>query len=194
MTKSPENQLANASKTAIDTFQTLSDSTLSSAEKLATLNLGSARSGFDQQMGGIIALMNTRNFQDFIALQNTLTKPVLQNAINYCSKAYAIANESQEQLKTLAENSYEEMSKSVNSLLEQAIKTVPGGSDVATAALKSFMTAANTTYGKINEAARTATEIAHANIQASTHTASKVVGETKTETPAAKPAARKKSV
>ncbi|MBS1198774.1 MAG: phasin family protein [Proteobacteria bacterium] len=176
MATTPENYLADASKAALETLETATNSTLDSAEKLATLNLETARSSFDQQMEGTTALMQARNFQDFLALQNTLTKPVLQNAISYCSSAYAIANESQQELRRLAENGYAEFAKSVNSILDKAAKAAPGSSDVAVAAVKSAMNAANTAYNQMNDAAQKAKEIAEGSAQASANATSKAIG------------------
>lgn len=193
MATSPENYLADASKTAIDTLETLGTTTLNSAEKITTLNIDTARNGFDQQMEGTAALMGVRNFQDFLALQNTLTKPVLQNAINYYSNAYAIANESQQELQRLAENGYAEFTKSVNSILEKAAKAAPGGSDVAVAAVKSVMNAANSAYDKMSDAAQKASDIAKGSVQASTNATTKIIGKGAEKT-SVKPASRKKSV
>ena len=176
MATNPENHLADASKAALETLETVSQSTLDSAEKLATLNLEAARNGLDQQMEGTSALMQARNFQDFLALQNTLTKPALQNVINYCSSAYAIANESQQELRRLAENGYAEFAKSVNSILDKAAKAAPGSSDVAIAAVKSAMNAANTAYNQMSDAAQKAKEIAEGSAQASANATSKAIG------------------
>lgn len=200
MAKSPENYIADASNAAIDSLESISNTALDSTEKLAALNISTARTGFDQQLESTVALMQVRNFQDFLALQNTLTQPVLQNAINYYSSAYAIANESQQELKRLAENGYNEFAKSVNSILEKAAKTAPVNSEVAVAAVKSVMDAANKAYDQMNNAAQKATDIAKGSIQASTEATTKAIGKTTATTQtavktaaSAKPASRKKS-
>src|SRR6266850_1390481 len=49
-------------------------------------------------------------------------------------------------------------------------KDVPAGSDVAVAAVKSMLAAANSAYDNMNRVAKQATEIAEANVAAATET------------------------
>lgn len=174
MTTDTTKEFAEASASTLETIESIGTSTLNNAERLASLNLETVRNGF-QQMEGAVALMQAKNFQDFLALQNTLTKPVLQNAINYYSRAYAIASESQLELRRLAENGYAEFTKSVNSILEKATKESPVGNELAIATVKSVFDAANSAYNTINEAARTATEIAVGSVQASAQASNKAI-------------------
>jgi len=175
MTKSSEKDLLDeTSKVALETLDTLGNSTLNSAEKFAALNLETARSSFNRQMEGVAALMQAKTFQEFLALQNTLTRPKLQNTINYCTKAYAIANESQQELQRLAENGYSEFAKSVNSILDRTAKAVPAGSP-GIAAAKSALDAAQSAYHRISDSSRQATEIAEASFKVSANATSKAI-------------------
>lgn len=176
MVKSPENHATEVSRKAIDALEMFGATALNSAEKITTLTMGSARCGFDKQMEGVFALMEARSFRDFIALQNTLSKPVLQNALHYYNDAYIIAHESQQELKRLAENGYSEFVESVNTILEKTAKTAPQGSEVAIAAVKSAMNAANSAYDQMSDNAQKASDITRGSIQASTDVASKAIG------------------
>lgn len=174
MTKHPDHSLPESSEAALETLNRLGNSTLDSAEKLAALNIETARSGFNRQMERIAALMQAKTFQEFLALQNTLTKPGLQNTINYCSKAYAIANESQQELQRLAESGYSEFAKSVNSILDRAAKTTPA-SGPGIAAAKSALDSAQSTYRRFNDSSRKAAEIAEASFKVSADATSKAI-------------------
>ena len=56
------------------------------------------------------------------------------------------------------------------SLLDKVSKNAPAGSDVAVAAVKSMLAAANSAYDNMNKVAKQATEIAEANVAAATET------------------------
>ena len=66
-------------------------------------------------------------------------------------------------------------------------KNAPAGSDVAVAAVKSMLAAANSAYDNFTKVAKQATEIAEANVAAATETA-KRPGEDKKSRLSAKPA------
>jgi hypothetical protein len=56
-------------------------------------------------------------------------------------------------------------------MLDKLAKNAPAGSDVAVAAVKSALAAANTAYDSVSKAARQATELAEANFAAASNAA-----------------------
>ncbi len=174
MAKYHDYSLPESSKVALETLDRLGNSTLNSTEKLTALNLETARNNFNLQMERIAALMQAKTFQEFLELQNTLTKPELQNTINYCSKAYTIANESQQELQRLAENGYSEFAKSVNSILDRAAKATLVGSPTI-AATKSALESTESAYHRISDSSRQAAEIAEASFKVSVEATSKAI-------------------
>ena len=68
-----------------------------------------------------------------------------------------------------------ELNKTVVSLLDKISKNAPAGSDVALAAVKSALAAANTAYDSFTKVAKQATELADANFVAATTAAKESV-------------------
>jgi hypothetical protein len=63
--------------------------------------------------------------------------------------------------------------KKVLSLVDNAVKNAPAGTENAVALVKSAVAAANNAYESVHKAAKQATEVAEANFQAMTATAVK---------------------
>jgi len=91
---------------------------------------------------------------------------------------YEISAQTQEELAKMVEAQYAEFQKSVAGLLDQAAKSAPAGSDVAVAAVKSAIAAANSAFDNMNKAAKQVAEITEANVAAATNATVKAVGAT----------------
>ena len=71
-----------------------------------------------------------------------------------------------------------EANKNVAEALDKAAKSAPAGSDVAVAAVKQAIAAANSAYDSMTKAAKQVAEIAEANVTAATNATVKAVGTT----------------
>ena len=69
-----------------------------------------------------------------------------------------------------------EFNKAVGGVLDKVSKNAPAGSDVAVAAVKSAIAAANSAFDSVNKAAKQVAEIAEANVAAATNATVKAVG------------------
>jgi hypothetical protein len=103
-------------------------------------------------------------------LQSTLATPAIEKAIAYSKSVYEVASEANAELSKVAEKRVAEWNENFSALLDKAVKNAPAGSDVAVAAVKSMMAAANSAYDNMNKVAKQATEIAEANVAAATET------------------------
>jgi hypothetical protein len=116
----------------------------------------------------------------------TLAQPAVEKAVAYSRSVYEIATQTQEELSKVVEGQFSEMNKNVATALDKAAKNAPAGSDVAVAAVKSAIAAANSAYDSMTKAAKQVAEIAEANVAAATTATVKAVG-----TGAAAPKAKK---
>jgi hypothetical protein len=94
---------------------------------------------------------------------------------------YEIATQTQEELSKVVEGQFSEMNKNVATALDKAAKNAPAGSDVAVAAVKSAIAAANSAYDSMTKAAKQVAEIAEANVAAATNATVKAVGACRQE-------------
>jgi phasin family protein len=184
MSALPE-QLASTNKANIESLLTLANTTFASAERLAALNLNTARNLLEDVVSNAKTLLAVKDVQEFLNVQVALAQPSVEKAVAYSRGVYEIASQTQEELSKVFEAQFAELNKNVSSALDKAAKNAPAGSDVAVAAVKSAIAAANSAYDSISKAAKQVAEITEANVAAATNATVKAV----TTAPKAKKAA-----
>jgi phasin family protein len=172
---SPE-QISAAGKANVETMMFIANTAFASAERLAALNLNTARSLLEDSVANVKAMLATKDPQAFMGLQASLAQPAVEKAVAYSRSVYEIATETQEELNKVLEAQASTINANVNSALDQAVKSAPAGSDVAVAAVKQAIAAANSAYDSMSKAAKQVAEIAEANVAAATTATVKAVG------------------
>ena len=167
MFKTPE-QFASANKATVDSLLSLANTALASAERIAALNLNTARSVLEDSVSGAKALMSAKDPQEAMAIQASLTQPNVEKAAAYSRSVYEISAQTQEELSKMVEAQFGDFQKTVAGLLDKAAKSAPAGSDVAVAAVKSAIAAANSAFGNMNTVAKQFSDAAQANIASMT--------------------------
>ena len=168
-------QFASANKATVETLLTVANTAFASAERLAALNLNTARAMLEDSVANAKALLGVKDVQQLIAMQTTLAQPAVEKAVAYSRSVYEIATQTQEELSKVVEGQFSEMNKNVATALDKAAKNAPAGSDVAVAAVKSAIAAANSAYDSMTKAAKQVAETAEANVAAATTATVKAV-------------------
>ena len=171
-------QFAAANKANIETLLTLANTAFASAERLSALNLNTARSLLEDGVANTKALLAAKDVQELVNLQASLAQPIVEKAVAYARSVYEITSQSQEEMGKVFEGQVAEMNKGVASALDKAAKSAPAGSDVAVAAVKSAIAAANSAYDSMNKAAKQVAEMTEANVAAATNATVKAVNTT----------------
>jgi phasin family protein len=175
MYANPE-QLASANKANVETMLTLANTAFASAERLAALNLNTARSLLEESVANVKALLGAKDVQELFSLQSSLAQPAIEKAVAYSRSVYEITSQTQDEVAKVVEAQFAEINRNVTSALDKAAKNAPAGSDVAVAAVKSAIAAANSAYDSMSKAAKQVAEIAEANVAAATNATVKAVG------------------
>ena len=81
MITTPE-QFAVANKAAVDSMLSLANTALASAERIAALNLNTARSLLEDSVANTKALMGAKDVQEAMSLQASLAQPNVEKAVN----------------------------------------------------------------------------------------------------------------
>ncbi len=176
-------QFAAANKSNIENLLTLANTAFASAERLAALNLNTARAALEDSVATTKSLMAMKDPQAFMAFQASLAQPNLEKTVAYSRSVYEILTQTQEEVSKVVDAQVSELNKNFTTVLDKAAKNAPAGSDVAVAAVKSAIAAANSAFGNINKAARQVVEITEANVAAATSATVKAAG---TATPSTK--------
>jgi phasin family protein len=175
MYTTPE-QLAGANKANVETLLTIANTAFASAERLAALNLNTARILLEDSVNNAKTLLAAKDVQELVSMQTALAQPAFEKAVAYSRSVYEIATQTQDEFSKIFDSQYVELNKNVASTLDKVAKNAPAGSDVAVAAVKSALAAANSAYETMNKAAKQVAEMAEANVAAATSATVKAVG------------------
>ena len=172
MSFTPE-QLMAAQKSNLDTLFGLTNKAFEGVEKLVELNLQVAKTTLAEFADTTKAALSVKDAQELLALQAGLLQPAAEKAAAYNRHLYDIVAGTGAEVTKVAEATMAETQKKVMSLVDNAVKNAPAGTENAVVLVKSAITAANNAYESVNKAARQAAEVAEANFQAVTNTAVK---------------------
>ena len=163
-------QIQAANKANVESFLAVANAQFAALEKLASLNASAVKSAFEDSIANTRALLGAKDVQEFVSLQNSFAQPAIEKAIAYSKNVYEVATDANTELSKVAERRVAEWNENFVSLLDKVSKNAPAGSDVAVAAVKSMLAAANSAYDNFTKVAKQATEIAEANVSAATDT------------------------
>jgi phasin family protein len=163
----PEQIVAN-SKVGVEALLAIANSNFATYEKLAALNFNATKAAFEESMNHTKALLNAKDIQEIVNLNVAAAQPSLDKAIAYSRSVYELATQQQAEVTRLFEGQAGEYNKTIVGFLDKFAKNAPAGSDVAVAAVKSALAAANSAYDSFTKVAKQATEIAEANVAAAT--------------------------
>jgi phasin family protein len=161
-------QLAASNKAAVDSLLAVANTALASAERIAALNLGAARAALDDTSSAAKAAMAVKSPTEAVALQTSALKPAVEKAVDYSRSLYEISSESQKQLAKMVEAQFADFQKNVSSMVAQATKSAPAGSETIMAAMQSAVAAANSAFANMTAMTKQLTETAQANMAAAT--------------------------
>jgi len=172
-------QIQAAGKANVEAILSLAASQFAAFEKFANLNTNAVKTAFEDTLSNARTLLGAKDVQEFVSLQSSLAQPTIEKAIAYSKGAYEVATEANAEMSKMAEKRIAEWNENFVSMLDKATKNAPAGSDVAVAAVKSMLAAANSAYDNFNKVAKQATEIAEANVNVATETVKGMAKSTK---------------
>ncbi|WP_207001139.1 phasin family protein [Trinickia mobilis] len=173
MTLLTPEQFAAAQKANLEALFDLTNKAFEGIEKLVELNLQVVKSTLAESQENAQRALSTKDAQEFLSLQASLTQPVAEKVLSYGRHLYEIASATQAEFAKVAEAQYEEQNRKVQALVDNVAKNAPAGSETAVAVMKSAITAANTTYETVHKATKQAVEIAESNFNAAATAATK---------------------
>lgn len=161
-------QLAASNKATVDSLLVVANTALASAERIAALSLGAARTALEDSTSGVRAVLSAKNPNEAVAAQSAMVQPTVEKAVEYSRSLYEISTETQKELAKMIEAQFADFQKQVAGMVEQAAKAAPAGSENIVAAMQSAVNSANTAFANMNSMAKQFTETAQANIASAT--------------------------
>ncbi len=163
-------QIQAANKANVEAVLAVASTQFAALEKLASINASAMKTAFEDSIANARALIGAKDAQEFVNLQSSFAQPALEKAISYSRSVYEVATGANAELSKAAEKRVAEWNENFVSVLDKVTKNAPAGSDVAVAAVKSMLAAANSAYDNFAKVTKQATEIAEANVAAATET------------------------
>jgi phasin family protein len=161
-------QVVAANKGNLETAVGITSAALQAAERMFDLQLSAAKTSLAENTSNAKAIIAAKDAQEVIALQSSIIEPVFEKFLGYSRSLYEVASQTQAEITKLFEERVAEFNKAVVSTLDKVVKNAPAGSDVAVAAVKSAMAAANSAYGTFSKTAKQVAELTEAGVTAAT--------------------------
>jgi len=161
-------QVVASNKAGMEAVIALAHAQFAAFERLSALNFNTTKAIFEESIGHTKALLGVKDVQELVNLNAAVAQPTIEKALAYSRSVYDVANQTQAEVTKLFEGQATEYNKNVVSMLDKVAKNAPAGSDVAVAAVKSALAAANSAYDSLTKVTKQATEIAEANFSAAT--------------------------
>jgi len=159
-------QFSAASKASVEAFVGLAATQMAAFERVTSLSFNAGKAAFDDSVGFTRSLLGAKDVQEIVNLNAAAAQPSMEKALAFSRSLYEVSTKTQGEYSKVFESQAAELNKTVVGLLDKISKNAPAGSDVALAAVKSALAAANTAYDSFSKAAKQATEMADANFVA----------------------------
>ena len=158
------NQFAATNKSAVENMLSLTNTFFASAERLAALNLNTARSAIENSAATTKSLFEIKDAQALVGLPSQLAQPGMEKVTAYSRSVYEIFTQTNDEVSKIVEAQVRELNGAFGTALDKLAKAGPVGSDVAVSAVKSAMAAANSAYGNFSKAAKQVAEMTETNL------------------------------
>ncbi len=161
-------QIVASHKANLETLFGLTSKAFEGVEKLVELNLTASKAALAEAAGTTQAMLSVKDAQELLALQASLFQPLAEKTASYSRHLYEIASGAGAELGKTFEAQAADAQKKFLSVVDNAAKTAPAGSETAVAVLKSAVAAGNSALESVQKAVKQATDMAESNLAAVT--------------------------
>lgn len=164
-------QVTATNKVAVEAVLAFANAQFAAFERLSALNFNATKAAFEDGVSHTKSLLNVKDVQELVNLNSSFAQPAMEKVLAYSRSVYEVTTQTQADITKTIEAQATEINKGVVGFLDKVSKNAPAGSDVAVAAVKSALAAANSAYDSFTKVAKQATEIAEANFSAAANVA-----------------------
>lgn len=175
-------QILAAQRANVETLMGLTAKAFEGVEKIVELNLTASKAALAETTEHAQALLSAKDAQELMALQSGMFQPLAEKTAAYSRHLYDIASGAGADISKTFEAQAADAQKKFMTLVDNAAKNAPAGSEAAVAVMKSAVSAASNALESVQKAVKQATDVAQSNFNAVAATAAD----------AAKPAGKKR--
>ena len=170
-------QVLASQKASLETLFGLTTRAFEGVEKLVELNLTASKAALAEAAGTTQNILTVKDAQELLALQASMFQPLAEKTSAYSRHLYDIAAGTGAEFGKTFEAQAADVQKKFMTVVDNAAKNAPAGSETAVAVFKSAVAAGNNALESVQKAVKQATDVAEANFNAVATTA---VNSTKT--------------
>jgi phasin family protein len=164
-------QVLAAQKANVETLFGLTTKAFAGVEKLVELNITASKAALAEASDSAKSVLSVKDAQELLALQAGLFQPLAEKTASYSRHLYDIATSTGSEFTSAFETQAAEGQKKFMSLVDNAAKNAPAGSETAVAVMKSAVSAANNAFESVQKAVKQASDLAEQNFNAVATTA-----------------------
>ena len=179
MSLTPEQILASH-KANVETLFGLTSKAFEGVEKLIELNVTASRAALNDAASHAQAVLSAKDVQELLALQANMFQPLAEKTAAYSRHLYDIASGTTSEFGKAFEGQVAKAQHGFTSMVDNAAKNAPAGSETAVAVMKSAVSAATNAFESVQKAVKQATDVAEANFNAVANTAAKAASKAAT--------------
>jgi phasin family protein len=166
-------QLTSVARASLETqiavATTVSTAALDSARKVMDLNLNAARASLEDCAEVTRQFLGARDPQEFASIATSQAQPAVAKAIAYSRHLAGIATDTQVELTQASEQRIADIGRRMLSVMDDAMKNAPAGSENLMAMMRSAMGNANASYTQFSKTTRQAAQAVDANLTNATN-------------------------
>jgi phasin family protein len=160
--------MAEINKAGYSNAVKLASLSLENIERLAKLNLNTAKSALAGSAANARAIAGVKDVPALLALNAELTEAGVESVLGYSRGVYGIESEVQSEFSALAEQAWAAYTKEVSAWVDQASKSAPAGSGAAVNVFKSTVAATTAAIDQFSKATKGMAHFADASVRAAT--------------------------
>ncbi|WP_050476936.1 phasin family protein [Herbaspirillum rhizosphaerae] len=145
-------------------FSQFANKTFEGVEKLVDLNLKATKSSLEETHEAVQKLLTAKDAQEFFSLSSAQAQPSVEKGIAYGRHVAGIFSSTQAELTKTAESQLAEVNRKVISMIDEAAKNAPAGSEGALSFVKTTIGNFNAGYEQLTKSAKQAAEAMEANV------------------------------
>ncbi|MDO9479351.1 MAG: phasin family protein, partial [Hydrogenophaga sp.] len=126
-------QIVAAQKANIETIFGLTQKAFEGVEKLVELNVQATKAALSESANSTQAMLSVKDAQELLTLQASLMQPLAEKAVAYSRHLYDIASGTSAEFGKAAEAQATDAQKKFMSVVDNASKNAPAGSETAVA-------------------------------------------------------------
>ena len=156
-------QVAAVTKAQVEGATRFATFGLETTEKFVAFQLAHAKSAFGDAVTSAKAFTEMKEPAALPDIKASV-EPTVEKMTAYAKGLYELSASTQAQFSRLVEEQMNAVNGQMLSMLDNAAKNGPAGTELAVSAIKSALAAANSAYDNISKATKQATEMAEANL------------------------------